>query len=154
MKLQYNGQERIPAPLTEVWAYIVDPEKVASCLPDVQDYTVRDPQHVDVVVRVGLGPVRGNFKFKIALQPDQPANRMNVVISGGGLGSVVDLTAGADLKDGDDGVTTLDWSGAAAMRGPVAAVGGRVLDAQAKKLISQTFANVKTGVVSGTASPA
>jgi carbon monoxide dehydrogenase subunit G len=29
------------------------------------------------------------------------------------------------------------------MRGPVAAVGGRVLDAQAKKLIAQTFANVR-----------
>ena len=30
------------------------------------------------------------------------------------------------------------------MRGPVAAVGGRVLDAQAQKLIAQTFANVRT----------
>jgi carbon monoxide dehydrogenase subunit G len=29
------------------------------------------------------------------------------------------------------------------MRGPVAAIGGRVLDAQAKKLITQTFANVR-----------
>ena len=28
-------------------------------------------------------------------------------------------------------------------RGPVAAVGGRVLDAQAQKLIAQTFANVR-----------
>jgi uncharacterized protein len=30
------------------------------------------------------------------------------------------------------------------MRGPIAAVGGRVLDAQAKRLIEQTFANVRT----------
>jgi len=29
------------------------------------------------------------------------------------------------------------------MRGPVAAIGGRVLDAQARKLIEQTFANVR-----------
>jgi len=156
MKLEYNGQELIPVPLTDVWAFIVDPEKIASCLPDVQEHTVRDPQHVDVVVRVGVGPVRGNFKFKITLQPDQAANRMNVAINGGGLGSVVDLTAGADLTDDGAGTTTLDWQGAATMRGPVAAVGGRVLDAQARKLISQTFANVKSAVVSGSgvASPA
>ena len=39
--------------------------------------------------------------------------------------------------------TLLNWSGEAVMRGPVAAVGGRVLDAQARKLIAQTFANVR-----------
>jgi hypothetical protein len=91
--------------------------------------------------------VRGKFKFKITLDPQADGNRMNVKINGGGFGSVVDLLAGADLKDNGDNTTTLDWSGAATMRGPVATVGGRVLDAQAQKLISTTFANVKTRIV-------
>lgn len=142
MKLQYAGQENIPLPLKQVWAFISDPHKIASCLPDVQSVEVHDPTHMDVSVRVGVGPVRGNFKFKIELQPDQAANRMGVKITGGGLGSVVDLWASADLRE-EGGQTTLDWKGEAVMRGPVAAVGGRVLDAQAQKLISQTFANVK-----------
>jgi carbon monoxide dehydrogenase subunit G len=30
------------------------------------------------------------------------------------------------------------------MRGPVATVGGRVIDSQAKRVISTTFANVKS----------
>jgi carbon monoxide dehydrogenase subunit G len=34
------------------------------------------------------------------------------------------------------------------MRGPVAAIGGRVLDSQAKKLIEQTFANVRAQLTS------
>ena len=63
-------------------------------------------------------------------------------ISGGGFGSVVDLVAGADVSN--DGETTiLDWKGTATMRGPVATVGGRVLDAQAKRVIATTFANVR-----------
>jgi uncharacterized protein len=154
VKLEYAGQELIAAGIAEVWAFIVDPAKVASCLPDVQSHTVRDAEHVDVVARVGVGPVRGNFKFKITMQPDQAHNRMGVVISGGGFGSAVDLTAAADLKDNGDGMTTLDWNGAATMRGPVAAVGGRVLDSQARKMITQTFANVKVGVVGGRVAPA
>jgi hypothetical protein len=67
---------------------------------------------------------------------------MNMKISGGGLGSALDMTAGADIVAVDAARTRLDWSGEAVMRGPVAAVGGRVLDAQAQKLIAQTFANV------------
>jgi uncharacterized protein len=127
VKLQYNGQELVPASIDSVWAFVTDPEKVGRCLPDVVDVTVVDPTHFDAVVRVGLGP-----------------KRLTMKISGGGLGSALDLTAGADLAPAGDATTTLNWSGEAEMRGPIAAVGGRVLDAQAKRLIEQTFANVRT----------
>ena len=73
----------------------------------------------------------------------RPATGIDMKISGGGFGSAVDLTAGADLVDAGAGTTLLKWSGQAVARGPIAAVGGRVLDAQAQKLIAQTFANVR-----------
>lgn len=143
MNLEYKGQEQIPADPATVWAFVNDPAKVGHCLPEVREVTVHDPTHFDAVVGVGIGPVRGKFKFKFELQPDETARRMNMKISGGGLGSAIDLTAGADIKPGPATGTILDWSGAAVMRGPVASVGGRVLDAQARKLITQTFANVR-----------
>jgi carbon monoxide dehydrogenase subunit G len=143
VKLQYNGQERITADPATVWTFVNDPDKVGHCLPDVIDVTVQDPTHFDAVVRVGVGPVRGKFKFKFELQPDAATQRMNMKIAGGGLGSALDLTAGADIVPAENATTLLNWSGEAVMRGPVAAVGGRVLDAQAQKLITQTFANVR-----------
>ena len=144
MNLQYTGQEQIPADPDTVWAFVNDPEKVGRCLPEVLEVTVHDPTHFDALVRVGVGPVRGNFKMKFELQADQIARRLNMKISGGGFGSAVDLTAGSDIVPSPQGGTLLNWSGQAVMRGPVAAVGGRVLDAQAKKLIERTFANVRT----------
>jgi uncharacterized protein len=143
VKLQYTGQEQIPAGAEAVWAFVNDPEKVGRCLPDVLDVSVQDATHFDAVVKVGLGPVRGKLKFKFERQPDAAARRMNMKISGGGLGSALDLLAGADIVPSGDNATTLKWRGEAEMRGPVAAVGGRVLDAQAQKLITQTFANVR-----------
>jgi uncharacterized protein len=142
VNLHYEGREEIPADPAAVWAFVNDPEKVGHCLPEVIQVTVRDPRHFDAVVGVGVGPVRGKFTFKFELQPDETARRMNMKIAGGGLGSAVDLTAGADIVQAEQG-TTLNWTGSAIMRGPVAAVGGRVLDAQAKRLIAQTFANVR-----------
>jgi carbon monoxide dehydrogenase subunit G len=144
MKLQHSGQEKIPATRDIVWAFITDPEKVGYCLPDVISVTVQDPTHFQAVVQAGVGPVRGRFTFRFEMQPDAAASRMSMTISGGGFGSALDLTAAAVLAEPGDGTTTLDWSGEAVMRGPVAAVGGRVLDAQARKLIAQTFANVRT----------
>ena len=35
VKLQYSGQERIPASVEPVWTFVNDPDKVGHCLPDV-----------------------------------------------------------------------------------------------------------------------
>ena len=146
MKLSYSGQEKVQAAPAAVWAFVQDPERVARCLPDVQEVVVHDQTHMDATVQVGVGMVRGKFKFKIEVLPDEPQGRVNVKVQGGGLGSVVDLTAGANVVDNGDGTTTLDWTGDATMRGPVATVGGRLLDAQAQKLISKTFENMSANV--------
>jgi carbon monoxide dehydrogenase subunit G len=148
MTLQFNGQEDVPVPKAEVWAFINDPGKIAACMPDVIDSTVHDARNFDATVRVAVGPVKGKFTFKVLLEPQPDGQHMNMKISGGGFGSVVDLVAGADLTD--NGTSTgLDWNATANMRGPVATVGGRVLDAQARRVISETFSNVKTRLSGG-----
>ena len=152
MNMEWNGQEVIPASKATVWSFINDPGKVASCLPDLISSNVKDAHSVDATVKVAVGPVRGSFKFAITLEPRADGKHMDLKISGGGFGSVVDLLAGADLTENNDGTTTLDWKGNASVSGPVATIGGRVLDAQAHRVISTTFENVKnqlTGAAAG-----
>ena len=143
LNLQYSGEEKIPASVETVWAFVTDPGKVGHCFPDVTEVTVRDPTHLEAVVNVGVGPVRGKFKVKVELLPDPSRHHLDMKMSGGGFGSAIDLTSGADVVDGGDGTTLLKWSGQAVPRGPIAAVGGRVLDAEAKKLIAKAFGNVR-----------
>jgi carbon monoxide dehydrogenase subunit G len=143
LNLQYSGEEHIPAGLDRVWTFVTDPEQVGRCFPNVVDVAVQDPTHFDAVVQVGVGPVRGKFKLKVELQPNTSKRRLDMKISGGGFGSAVDMTAGADVVDAGAGATTLRWNGQAVARGPIAAVGGRVLDAQAQKLIAEAFATVR-----------
>jgi len=153
MKLQFTGQEIVARPKDEVWRFINDPENIARSLPDVIEYRVRDVHAFDATVQVAVGPVRGKFKFNVELQPQAGGERMNLKIGGGGFGSVVDLLAEADVR-GEDASTTLDWRGTATMRGPVATIGGRVLDAQAQHVISTTFANIKQRLSGTAAHPA
>ena len=143
MNLQYSGEETIAASMETVWAFVTDPEKVGRSFPDVIEVTVHDPTHLDAVVGVSVGPVRGRFKLKAELMPVPAERRVELKISGGGFGSAVDMTASADVVEGGAGVTLLRWRGQAIARGPVATVGGRVLDSQAKKLIEQAFGNVR-----------
>jgi uncharacterized protein len=145
MDLQWNGQEQIAASKAAVWSFINDPANIAKCLPDLIDYHVKDAHNFDANVQVAVGPVRGKFKFSITLIPSKDESHMDLKISGGGFGSVVDLNAGADLAESGN-ETTLTWQGKATMRGPVATIGGRVLDQQAHRVIGTTFENVKNTV--------
>jgi carbon monoxide dehydrogenase subunit G len=143
MNLQWSGQEKISADKAKVWSFINDPKEIGSCLPDVLETTVYDAHTFDATVGVAVGPVRGKFKFKIVLEPRADQNHLDMKINGGGLGSVIDLVAGADIAADGNTNTILDWKGAASMRGPIATIGGRVIDAQANRVISATFENVK-----------
>ena len=87
-----------PAGLDAVWAFVTDPEKVGRVpAGGAVEVNVHDPTHFDAVVKVAVGPVRGKFKFKVELAPDEAARRIDMKITGGGFGSAVDLTAGAEL---------------------------------------------------------
>ncbi len=152
MNLQFAGKEAISRSKGDVWAFINDPNKVAPCLADVVDYQIKDANHFDATVAVAVGPVRGKFKFKVELDPQSDGEHVNLKISGGGLGSVVDLVANADVS-GDTTATTLDWKASASMRGPVATVGGRILEAQAQRVIATTFSNVKTRLSTTASAP-
>lgn len=142
MKLEYSGQENVQANPEKVWSFIQDPNKVASCLPNLKAVEFKDERNMVATVGVAVGPVRGTFKFNIELDPHPEENKVMVRIRGGGLGSAVDLTARADILGQDDQTTLLDWQGQAIVSGPAATVGGRVLDAQAKQLIETVFANM------------
>jgi carbon monoxide dehydrogenase subunit G len=142
MKLNYDGQETINANFDKVWTFINDPKKVAHCLPDLQKVDYKDEQAFDAHVKVGIGPVRGKFKFAIQLKPQLENKKMIVALRGGGLGTVVDLEAGADIIEQEDKSTLLDWTGEAVVRGPAATVGGRVLDRKARELITHVFTEV------------
>jgi carbon monoxide dehydrogenase subunit G len=148
VNLAYQGQEQIEAAPDVVWAFLNDPSKLGACLPDVHEIIVHDAQSFDAIVKIALGLVRGTLKFTVKLTPDEAARRIGIAASGGGLGSAVDLNAGATVAAAGTG-TVLDWEGEAAMRGPIAAIGGSAVDGQARKLVEQTFANVKRRVDAG-----
>jgi carbon monoxide dehydrogenase subunit G len=142
MKLEYSGQEKVQTSPEKVWSFIQDPQKVASCLPDLKSVDIKDDKNMVATVGVAVGPVRGSFKLNIELDPRPEENKVMVRIRGGGLGSAVDLTASADIVGQEDQTTLLNWQGLATVSGPAATVGGRVLDAQAKRLIEAVFANM------------
>lgn len=142
MKVHFSGTETIKATRAEVRAFVLDPDRVGRCLPDLQELQVADERHFTAVVRMGVGPVRGRFKLEVELTPDAAGDAAAISIRGAGLGSGLAMNSQIRLADVADG-TDLDWEAEANVSGPLATVGGRLLEGQAKKTIEQLFASIR-----------
>src|SRR2546422_11771713 len=65
--MRFGGTLDIAAPRDRVWAFLTDPRQVTACAPDLQSLDLADPTHFKVVVRAGVGPIKGVFAMNVGV---------------------------------------------------------------------------------------
>lgn len=73
----------VRAPVERVWAYLVDPRRVVTCLPGAELTEVVDERTFHGAVKVKVGPVTVAYKGKVVLEEVDAAGR-RVRMSGEG----------------------------------------------------------------------
>jgi hypothetical protein len=70
-------------------------------------------------------------------------------VKGGGMGSGINMSAKLFLEDLEDQQgTLLKWTCDVVVSGPIATIGGRLIDGQARKITQQVFENIQNALVS------
>ena len=136
--MQLEHTFSVPAPIDDVWQAVLDPERVAPCMPGATLTSVEGDSFAGTV-KVKLGPIsllyKGSGEF---LEKDEAARK--VVIKASGKDSRGNGTAAATVAltlvsagEHTEGVvrTDLKITGRPAQfgRGLIAEVGGKILDA-------------------------
>ncbi len=142
--MQFSGTVDIKAPRDKVWAFLIDPDQVGSCGPGVESIEVVDETHFRAKAKVGVGFISARFVVDLELAEQDPPSQAVIKAHGLAPGSAVDATATMSLRDGADGVTTMDWAADVTISGTLASVGARLIDGTANKMIGQTFDCVRT----------
>jgi carbon monoxide dehydrogenase subunit G len=146
MALRFAGHMEVRAPKEKVWTFLIDPQAVSKCLPDVQKLDVFEDGKFRAVVRVGVGFIKGNFTFDVAMTDLRAPTHAVLTGRGGGLGSAVDVSSSVDLADAPDGSTLLEWKADVVVSGPIASMGGRVLNSTVEKKAAELFECLKAQV--------
>ncbi len=133
----------IRAPRARVWDFLLDPERVARCFPEVDRLERLGP----TTVRAGV-PVRVAFlKLRVVLDVDlveqAPPERAVFRLHGTGPGSTVDGQAAFVLADVPvDGAamgTAVDWSADVEPKGMAASVGPQTVERQAEPVLRRAI---------------
>ena len=138
--MQMNDSQLVPASQDKVWAGLNDPEVLAKCIPGCQKLEMTAPNEMAATVVIKVGPVKASFSGKVTLGDIDAPNSYR--ISGEGSGGVAGFArGGATVKLTAEGPesTRLDYAVDAQIGGKLAQLGGRLIDATAKKLAGEFF---------------
>ncbi len=137
--MHFEGEQTINAPIETVWAYFMDPNKVAQCAPGLKSMEILGPDHFKPTLNVGVGPVKATFTLDVTLAGLRPPNHAEVVARGVAAGSAVNISSAVDLEARDSSVTYMRWSADVAVSGTIASVGARLMESTAHKLTDKFF---------------
>lgn len=154
-----TGEQRLDLPIDAVWRALHDPSLMQRAIPGCESIEMRCATDWQASIKVGLGFIAARFATQIRLHDTQSppggaghrtaALRLTVIGHAGALGSG-EGQATVSLA-GDEAQTTLTWSVTPDVRGHLAQLGSRMMQATAHKLSREFFERL--GVELG-ASPA
>ena len=145
--MELQGRITISAPCRSVWQALNDPEILRRCIPGCEEVKQISPEEMHARVLLRMGPVRARFAGKVTISGVRPLEGYTLHFegSGGSAGfargsSVITLTeSGA--------VTELAYTADASVAGKLGQIGGRLIDASARQLADQFFANLQRELV-------
>jgi carbon monoxide dehydrogenase subunit G len=141
--LHLESSFETPAPRQVVWEFLLDPNKIATCLPDLQSLEVLSPDHFRAKVKVGIGLVKGNMDFEFHVADKVPTSSAKLVGNGRGVGSSVALQTSFALAETGTGCR-VGWAAEVDVGGVMAGLGSKLLDSTSAKMVEQVVANFKT----------
>ena len=132
---------RFAATPEQVYFALTDPATLQSCIDGCEKMVKTSDESYDVQLKVGIAGMKGNYAGQVRISAQQPPESLTLEISGkGGAGFVKATTQLRLARQG--GETELSGSADATVGGLIAAVGSRLIEAVAKKMMGEFFAKI------------
>jgi carbon monoxide dehydrogenase subunit G len=137
--MDMTGSRQIAASRQKVWAALNDPAVLRQCITGCESLTMQSPTDMTARVKLAVGPVRATFNGKVKLTDIDPPNGYRIM--GEGSGGVAGFAkGGAVVRLADNGGGTLmTYDVKADVGGKLAQLGGRLIDAAAKRFADEFF---------------
>ena len=136
MKVQ--GNVVLPAGREQVWQLLTDPAKLAKLLPGCERLEAAGLDRYKVAIKFALAAISGSYSGSVELSEKKQPESLRMVLEGKGTPGFMRGEGRIRLTE-KKGQTELHYEGEAQVGGMIAAVGQRMIDVAAKRIIQQFF---------------
>lgn len=138
----FEGTYQLSASREKVWEFVTNPDKIGKCLPDLKTLDVKSEDNFYAVIRVGVGLIKADFKFKIEITGKEPPDRVQLKAIGTGSRSSINIDLAIELKETSEG-SELNYRSDVKISGMMVSLGQRVIKDTADKTIVSIFETIK-----------
>jgi len=141
MKVDFGGDEEFDAPIGKVRDFVMNIEKVASCIPDSSNFSRIDANHFTMSIEPGLGVVKGSLPLHCTLE-SKGENNYTYSLEGKGLGSEVKVTLSLNVYENGNS-TGIKWESSIGINGIMEGIGETVIRKITKEYVEKIIANTR-----------
>lgn len=136
--MKLTGNYGVAAPRERVYAALTDPTVLQRLIEGCESLVRTDDGVYEARLRVGVGPVKGTFSGQARMENAQPPESYTLIVDGRGTPGWVRGVANMHLAD-DGTATTVTCDADVTVGGVIAAVGSRLIEATARRMMDQFF---------------
>ncbi len=146
--MKLTGTYDLPAPRERVFQAITDPAVLQSIIDGCEKMVKTGEDSYDAHLKIGLAGIKGTYVGKIQLRDIQAPQSYTLSIEGkGGPGFIKGLAKVRLEENGSN--TRLICDADAQVGGMIAAIGSRLIEAAAKKMMADFFQKFAAVVAKG-----
>ena len=138
----------LPGTPEQVWELLNDPERLVKCLPGCERLEPDGPDRYKVALRIAVAAISGKYAGWVELSEKNPPKSMRMRLEGKGVPGFMKGEGRLELAD-KHGQTDVRYTGEAQVGGMIAAVGQRMIEAVARRIIQQFFESVAAQLKAG-----
>ncbi len=132
------GSYVLPGAPEQVWDLLNDPERLAKCLPGCERLKPDGPDRYRATIKFALAAISGRYAGTLQFTEKKPPRSLRLRLEGKGIPGFLNGEGRLELTE-KHGQTEVRYAGEAQIGGMIAAVGQRMLDVAARKIIQQFF---------------
>jgi carbon monoxide dehydrogenase subunit G len=139
--VELSGTYFVAAPRDSVYAALQDVNVLCRCIEGCDELTETEPGVYDAQLRLGLGAIRGRYTGRARVRDAHPPDSFTLTVEGKGPGGHVRGEARLTLADAG-GNTNISCQATGDVAGALAAVGSRLIQAAAARLMERFFSTL------------
>ena len=137
--MDISGSYTFNAPPERVWALLMDPAVLSSCIPGCDRFEPDGENRYKITLTVGLAAITGTYDGTVELTDMIPQTSYGLVVEGQGRPGFVKGTTAVVLRAAG-ATTAVDVSANVQTGGAIARLGQRLVGGVAKMMMDRFFA--------------
>src|SRR4030095_16349559 len=139
--MEISGSYSFNAPPERVWALLMDPAAISSCIPGCRGFEPDGEDRYKVALNVGLAAITGNYDGNVIVADKHAPVSYRLIVEGEGRPGFVKGNSTIALRS-TGAATDVDVTGTVQVGGHIARVGQRLLGSGAQRRLYRVITSL------------